>query len=94
MNLATLQTSLLFIVSLPFAPPQCNFLPLCQAALFHNAVSVGEHLAVQLSLLPLHFIDLGLESLVLIGQHLQPVLQCRALLLVPTNVLAVDLVLE
>lgn len=50
-------------------------------------------LAVGLGLLPFHLVELGLESFVLIGQHLEPVLQGGALLIVATNQLAVDLVL-
>lgn len=51
-------------------------------------------LAVGLGLLPLHLVELGLESFVLIGQHLQPVLQGGAFLLIATYQLAVDLVLD
>lgn len=51
-------------------------------------------LAVRLCLLPFHLVDLVLESFVLIGQHLEPVLQGGAFLIVATNQLAVDLVLE
>lgn len=51
-------------------------------------------LAVGLSLLPFHLIELGLESLVLIGQHLEPILQGGAFLLVATDQLVVDLILK
>lgn len=51
-------------------------------------------LAVGLGLLPFHLVELGLESFVLIGQHLKPVLQGGAFLVVATNQLAVDLVLH
>lgn len=56
--------------------------------------SLLSDLAVELGLLPLHLVELGLESFVLIGQHLEPVLHCGAFLLVAANQLAVDLVLE
>lgn len=52
------------------------------------------HLTVRLGLLPLHLAELGLESFVLIGQHLEAVLQAGSLLLVAANQLAVDLVLQ
>lgn len=65
-----------------------------------DSVAVGmmvfffSHLAVRLCLLPLHLAELSLKSLVLIGQHLESVLQCRAFLLVPTDLLTVYLVLQ
>ena len=55
---------------------------------------LSPHLAVELGLLPLHLTHLGLEPLVLIGQHVEPVLEGGALLLVAANQLAMDLVLE
>lgn len=76
------------------APSTCT-ISIVTSFLFANRFTFTRaHLAVGLGLLPLHLIELGLESLVLIGLHLQPVLQGRALLLVPANQLAVDLVLE
>lgn len=51
-------------------------------------------LAVELGLLPFHLVELGLKSFVLVGQHLEPVLQGRALLFVAANQLAVDLILK
>lgn len=61
---------------------------------FLSQPRLNPDLAVGLSLLPFHFVELGLEGFVLIGQHLQAVLQGRALLLITANQLAVDLVLE
>ena len=65
----------------------CNFL-FCFSSLIQS------DLAVVLGLLPFHLVELGLESFVLIGQRLDPVLQCGAFLIVATNQLAVDLVLK
>ncbi|MEQ2160268.1 hypothetical protein GOODEAATRI_031875 [Goodea atripinnis] len=52
------------------------------------------HLAVQLCLLPFHLIELGLQSLILIGQHLEPILQGGPFLLMTTNQFTVDLGFE
>lgn len=42
---------------------------------FLYVLTLCPDLAVRLGLLPFHLIELCLESLVLIGQHLEPVLQ-------------------
>lgn len=70
----------------------------CSACFFATATPfyspLHPHLAVRLGLLPLHLAELGLEGFVLIGQHLETVLEAGTLLLVATNQLAVDLVLR
>lgn len=72
---------------LPVTPP-LQVTPLLFLPPRHSDLAVG------LGLLPFHLVELGLETFVLIGKHLEPVLQGRAFLIISANQLAVDLVLE
>ena len=84
----------IFYVSLSCSLYQSVFSPCYIPPRFLLLSPLHPDLAVGLGLLPFHLVELGLKSFVLIGQHLEPVLQGRAFLLVATNQLAVDLVLE